>query len=146
MLDNFCGSGAMLFERAFYPHASLTGVDIAQAAVQAAQENEEYRKSGAKFYHADALRFTAKKFDEVICNMPFGLRVGTAPRTMLKLYESYIAVLPSILETGGRAFLYTHEKAAAGRPPQAPQTSKWQAGQHSLQAGFIRYSIYCNSE
>lgn len=109
VLDNFCGSGTMLFERSFYPHASLTGVDIAQSAVGYAQENENALKSGAKFFHADALRFTAKKFDEIICNMPFGLRVGTHAHNM-KLYESYIAVLPSIVETGGRAFLYTHEK------------------------------------
>lgn len=109
VLDNFCGSGAMLFERAFYPHASLTGVDIDQNAVASAQENELNRKSGAKFYHADALRFTSKKFDEVICNMPFGLRVGTHAHNV-KLYESYIAILPSIMETGGHAFLYTHDK------------------------------------
>lgn len=109
VLDNFCGSGTMLFERSFYPHASLTGVDIAQSAVQAALENETSLKSGAKFYHADALRFTSKKFDEVLCNMPFGLRVGTHAHNT-QLYESYIAVLPSIMETGGHAFLYTHEK------------------------------------
>lgn len=109
VLDNFCGSGTMLFERSFYPHASLTGVDIAQSAVGFAQENESFLKSGAKFYHADALRFTAKKFDEIICNMPFGLRVGTHAHNM-KLYESYIAILPSIMEKGGRVFLYTHEK------------------------------------
>ncbi len=109
VLDNFCGSGAMLFERGCYPNAYLTGVDIAQSAVQAAQENEQYRKSGAKFFHADALRFTSKKFDEIICNMPFGLRVGTHAHNV-KLYESYIAILPSIVEAGGHAFLYTHEK------------------------------------
>jgi predicted RNA methylase len=109
VLDNFCGSGTMLFERSFYPHASLTGVDIAKSAVDFAQENEQALKSGAKFYHADALRFTSKKFDEIICNMPFGLRVGTHAHNV-KLYESYIAVLPSIVEKGGHAFLYTHEK------------------------------------
>ena len=109
VLDNFCGSGTMLFERSFYPHASLTGVDIAQSAVGFAQENENAMQSGAKFFHADALRFTSKKFDEIICNMPFGLRVGTHAFNV-KLYESFIAILPSIVDSGGHAFLYTHEK------------------------------------
>ena len=109
VLDNFCGSGTMLFERSFYPHASLTGVDIAKGAIDFAQENEDALRSGAKFYHADALRFTAKKFDEVICNMPFGLRVGSHAHNV-KLYESYIAILPSVVDKGGHAFLYTHDK------------------------------------
>ena len=99
----------MLFERSFYPHASLIGVDISLNAVASAQENETRLQSGAKFYHADALRFTDRKFDEVICNMPFGLRVGTHARNK-ELYEAYMAVLPRIMEEGGHAFLYTVEK------------------------------------
>jgi len=109
VLDNFCGSGTMLFERSFYPHVSLIGVDISLNAVASAQENERRLQSGAKFYHADALRFTDKKFDEVICNMPFGLRVGTHARNR-ELYEAYMAILPRIMEEGGHAFLYTVEK------------------------------------
>ncbi len=109
VLDNFCGSGTMLFERSFYPHASLTGVDLSLNAVTYAKENETRLKSGAKFYHMDALRFTDKKFDEVICNMPFGLRVGTHARNK-ELYEAYMVILPRIMEEGGHAFLYTVEK------------------------------------
>jgi predicted RNA methylase len=109
VLDNFCGSGTMLFERSFYPAASLTGVDISLNAVASAKENETRLKSGAKFFHMDALRFTDKKFDEVICNMPFGLRVGTHARNK-ELYEAYMTILPKIMEENGHAFLYTVEK------------------------------------
>jgi hypothetical protein len=38
VLDNFCGSGTMLFERSFYPHASLIGVDISLNAITSAKE------------------------------------------------------------------------------------------------------------
>jgi predicted RNA methylase len=109
VLDNFCGSGTMLFERSFYPHASLVGVDISLNAITSAKENETHLKSGAKFFHMDALRFTEKKFDEVICNMPFGLRVGTHARNK-ELYEAFMVILPRIMEEGGHAFLYTVEK------------------------------------
>jgi 23S rRNA G2445 N2-methylase RlmL len=109
VLDNFCGSGTMLFERSFYPHASLIGVDISLNAITSAKENEGRLKAGAKFFHMDALRFTDRKFDEVICNMPFGLRVGTHARNK-ELYEAYMAILPRIMEEGGHAFLYTVEK------------------------------------
>ena len=109
VLDNFCGSGTMLFERSFYPCNSLIGVDISLNAITSAKENEEHLNSGAKFFHMDALRFTERKFEEVICNMPFGLRVGTHTRNK-ELYEAYMAILPRIMEEGGHAFLYTVEK------------------------------------
>lgn len=109
VLDNFCGSGTMLFERSFYPHGPLTGVDIAQSAVMNAKENEEILRCGAKFYHADALKFTDKQFDEIICNMPFGLRVSNHAKNE-KLYDGYVSILPRIVKNGGYAFLYTNEK------------------------------------
>ena len=109
VLDNFCGSGTLLLERGFYDCISLTGVDIVQSAVRIAQENAAVLKSKARFYHADALRFTDRQFDEVLCNMPFGLRVGTHSKNE-KLYDAYVSILPKIVAQGGHAFLYTHEK------------------------------------
>ena len=109
VLDNFCGSGTMLFERSFYPYFALTGVDISPQALEAAKENANALKCRAKFFHADALRFDGKEYDEVICNMPFGLRIGSHAKNE-KLYDAYIAMLPKIIKKGGHAFLYTHEK------------------------------------
>ena len=99
----------MLFERSFYPYFALTGVDISPQALEAAKENAMALKCRAKFFHADALRFDGKEYDEVICNMPFGLRIGSHAKNE-KLYDAYIAMLPKIIKKGGHAFLYTHEK------------------------------------
>lgn len=109
VLDNFCGSGTMLMERSFYPYASLTGVDINQNAVNIAAENARALKKSVKLLHMDALKFTDKQYDEVICNMPFGLRVSTHSKNE-KLYDAYVSILPRVVKPGGYAFLYTNEK------------------------------------
>lgn len=109
VLDNFCGSGTMLYERGFYPHHSLTGADINMTAVEAAKENSRYAHVHPQFHYIDCLKFTAKKYDEIIVNMPFGLRVGNHSKNE-RLYKSYFAILPDILTAQGLAVLYTHEK------------------------------------
>lgn len=114
VLDNFCGSGTMLYERGFYPHHSLTGADINMTAVEAAKENSRYAHVHPQFHYIDCLKFTAKKYDEVIVNMPFGLRVGNHSRNE-RLYRSYFSILPDILTEEGLAVLYTHEKQLTER-------------------------------
>lgn len=109
VLDNFCGSGTMLFERGYYPHFTLTGVDINSDAIKAAQENNKRAFAKAQFHHMDSLKFTAKKYDEVITNMPFGLRVGSHSKNE-RLYKAFFNILPQILNSNGIAILYTHEK------------------------------------
>lgn len=109
VLDNFCGSGTMLFERGFYPHHTLTGVDINLSAIDAASENNRFASARPQFHYMDALKFTAKKYDEVITNMPFGLRVSNHAQNE-RLYKNYFHILPEILVSGGVAVLYTHEK------------------------------------
>ena len=66
------------------------------------------------FHYIDCLKFTAKKYDEVIVNMPFGLRVGNHSRNE-RLYRSYFSILPDILTEEGLAVLYTHEKQLTER-------------------------------
>lgn len=109
VLDNFCGSGTMLYERGFYPHHSLTGADINMTAIEAAKENSRYAHVHPQFHYIDALKFTAKKYDEIIVNMPFGLRVGSHSHNE-RLYKAYFRILPDILTDKGIAVLYTHEK------------------------------------
>ncbi len=109
VLDNFCGSGTMLFERGYYPHHTLTGVDINIGAIDAAAENNRFASVHPQFHHMDALKFTAKKYDEVIANMPFGLRVSNHSQNE-RLYKSYFNILPEVLVDEGIAILYTHEK------------------------------------
>lgn len=114
VLDNFCGSGTMLYERGFYPHHSLTGADINMTAIEAAKENSRYAHVHPQFHYIDCLKFTAKKYDEVIVNMPFGLRVGNHTKNE-RLYKSYFTILPEVLTPEGLAVLFTHEKELTER-------------------------------
>ncbi|HBU12129.1 MAG TPA: hypothetical protein DEB31_05195 [Clostridiales bacterium] len=109
VLDNFCGSGTMLYERGYYPHGTLTGVDINKHAVGVAEENNRCAEHHPQFLHMDALKFTAKRYDEIISNMPFGLRVGSHAQNE-RLYRQYFAMLPGILTEKGIVTLYTQEK------------------------------------
>ena len=109
VLDCFCGAGTLLFERAQYPYASLMGSDISAQALGAARKNERLRKSGAHFYAKNANTPFNEQFDEVICNMPFGIRVGNHSRNRF-LYREFMKNLLSILKDSGTAFLFTHEK------------------------------------
>lgn len=114
VLDNFCGAGTLLFERGYYPYHTLTGVDINLGAIEAAKENSHYAISHPQFHYLDCLKFTARKYNEVLTNMPFGLRVGSHQANE-QLYQRYFAILPEILTDGGLAVLYTHEKRLTER-------------------------------
>ncbi len=110
VLDPFCGSGTMLIERSYLKRAgSLVGVDISSQAIKAAIENR--RASGLKIalIHGDILGYGAARYDEVIANMPFGLRVS-GHESNLKLYAAFSDKLLTLLNDGGYAFLLTQEK------------------------------------
>lgn len=109
VLDPFCGAGTMLFERAKYSYASLTGTDINSDALRAARQNERNAKTGAHFLIKNAGSPFRDKFDEVICNMPFGLRVGSHDENR-SLYAAFLRNLTKMLKKDGVAFLFTHEK------------------------------------
>ncbi len=109
VLDCFCGSGTMLFERARLPYGSLMGTDISKEALNAARLNEKFAKTGAHFYLKNALADFQESFDEVICNLPFGLRVGSHMKNE-ELYRKFLVNLKKLLKKGGYAFLFTHDK------------------------------------
>lgn len=114
VIDPCCGSGTLLFERGLLsPCASLTGVDISHAAIDAARKNADFAATNgikqAKFICNDILRFESKRpYDELICNLPFGNRVGTHS-SCERLYEGLLNRLPLLLKRGGIAVLYTME-------------------------------------
>ena len=114
VIDPCCGSGTLLFERGLLsPCASLTGVDIAHNAIDAARTNAAAAaKRGikqAKFICNDILRFESKRpYDELICNLPFGNRVGTHS-SCERLYEGLLDRLPQLVRRDGIAILYTME-------------------------------------
>lgn len=115
VIDPCCGSGTLLIERGLLsPCDSLTGVDIAHKAIDAARMNSDsaalkYGIKQAKFICNDILRFEVKRpYDELICNLPFGNRVGDHS-SCEKLYTGLLDKLPKLLRTGGTAILYTME-------------------------------------
>lgn len=115
VLDPCCGSGTMLFERGLLsPCASLTGVDISHKTIDCARENAAaacglYGIKQAKFICNDILRFeSTRPYDELICNLPFGNRVGNHA-SCEKLYSGLLDRLPRLIRPGGTALLYTME-------------------------------------
>ena len=91
------------------PYASLTGTDISDEALRAARGNERLAKTGAHFLIKNATKPFEQKYDEILTNMPFGLRVSSHNEN-LSLYRAFLANLPGMLKPGGYAFLFTHEK------------------------------------
>lgn len=115
VIDPCCGSGTLLIERGLLsPCDSLTGVDIVHKAIDAARMNADsaalkYGIRQAKFICNDILRFEVKRpYDELICNLPFGNRVGDHS-SCEKLYKGLLDKLPKLLRSGGTAILYTME-------------------------------------
>ena len=110
VLDPCCGSGTFLIERGLLSRcASLTGVDIAHAAIDIARKNAEAANSPAKFIANDCLRFTVERpYDEIVANLPFGNRVGSHEDNR-QLYAGMLDRLPKWIKPGGIAVLYTME-------------------------------------
>lgn len=111
VLDPFCGSATMLIERnMFKKTSSMVGVDISPNAIKAACANR--KASGKRFalIKGDILGYGGTKYDEIIANMPFGLRV-LGHETNIELYQKFADKMPQLLKKDGVAFLYTQEKA-----------------------------------
>lgn len=141
VLDDFCGAGTLLFERAYYPYHTLTGVDINIGAIEAANENSRYASSHPQFHYLDCLKFTARKYNEILTNMPFGLRVGSH-QANVHLYERYFSILPTILTDGGLAVLYTHEKRLTEQLiDRAPALEPLK--RTTFDAGGLYPAVYC---
>lgn len=140
VLDNFCGSGTLLFERGYYPHHRLTGVDINPRAIDAANENNKNAFARAQFHHMDALKFTARQYDEIITNLPFGLRVGNHAKNE-QLYDALFRALPGLLKPEGIAILYTHEKNLTSRLIR--QSGQFELLKHAtFEAGGLYPAVY----
>jgi 23S rRNA G2445 N2-methylase RlmL len=110
VIDPTCGSGTLLIERARIDEGvSLAGVDISPTAVRAATGNV----IAAGLAHRVAIRqgdagdaaAWPDRCDEVIANLPFGLR--TDDRNLDGLYRRIVGNVARTLATGGRALLYT---------------------------------------
>ncbi len=110
VLDPFCGSGTMLIERGYIKKAeSLVGVDISPGAIKAACENRKASGLKIALIKGDILGYGGARYDEIISNMPFGIRVSGHTSNM-RLYKAFADKLESLLGRDGAAFLFTQEK------------------------------------
>jgi len=110
VLDPFCGSATLLIERGLAGHTeSLVGVDISPFAIKAACANRAVSGLKIALIKSDILSYGAARYDEILSNMPFGIRVSDH-KTNVTLYNKFIAKMTTLLKDDGMAFLYTQEK------------------------------------
>ncbi|MFT5872306.1 MAG: 2-polyprenyl-3-methyl-5-hydroxy-6-metoxy-1,4-benzoquinol methylase [Clostridium sp.] len=111
VIDPFCGTGTMLIERAkLQQFGSLTGVDIFRTAISAATTNSKLANVNIELIDEDILEYsTAAPFDEMITNMPFDNK-STTHNKYADLYSEFVNKIPSLVKSGGMAFIYTIEK------------------------------------
>lgn len=110
VLDPCCGSGTLLIERELLsPCISLTGVDIDGEALEIARRNAQAAGSEARFIRCDCAKYKTKElYDEIVCNLPFGNRVGSHQDNE-RLYAAILDNIPAWLRPGGFALMYTME-------------------------------------
>ncbi|MFW6368127.1 MAG: THUMP domain-containing protein [Spirochaetota bacterium] len=109
VLDPFCGSGTVLLEAAaLYPEARLVGSDKVTECVEGARANirAAWPAGRIEVFEADARdlaeRWPAGSVDAVICNPPFGVRLGLKTDFM-QLYTKFLRGVAHVLPAGGRA-------------------------------------------
>ncbi len=143
VIDPCCGSGTFLIERGLLsPCASLTGVDIAHKAIEVARRNTALSGVDAKYTVNDILRFVCHRpYDELICNLPFGNRVGTHS-SCEALYRGLIARLPELVRHGGIAILYTMEFTLLKRIIRENEGRITLLSQHRTEAGGLTPEIF----
>jgi predicted RNA methylase len=115
-MDATCGSATLLVERAKLDAGiRCRGIDVSPTAVRASEAN--IQAAGL----ADRIRVTRgnaadpavwTECDEVLSNLPFGVRTGQRDPDHAQLYAEVAANLSWALRPGGRAVLYTSDRAA----------------------------------
>lgn len=138
VLDPCCGSGTLLVEWGkLQKNAHLTGVDISKSTLEIARENIEAAGLHAGLIHKDCAKFLAHiPYDLVVCNLPFGNRVGNHENNQA-LYMSICKQLPAWLSPGGVAVLYTMEYRLLQRCIEAQQSRLLRLEETRTEAGGL---------
>jgi SAM-dependent methyltransferase len=111
VLNVGCGSGTLLVERLLRaPAAVAVGVDVDPAALACARANLAAAgcAGGAHLLRADAgrLPLATGTIDEVACDLPFGMVVGT-PRDNARLYPRLLDEATRVAAPGARLVAIT---------------------------------------
>ena len=111
-LDPMCGAGTLLIERGLSGrYAQLLGGDIRSAAVAAARTNigPRYKPIAVRQWDARDLPLGDGSVDRVVCNLPFGKKIGE-PQALRSLYEGFAGEVVRVLRAGGVAVCLTSER------------------------------------
>jgi 23S rRNA G2445 N2-methylase RlmL len=112
VLDPFCGSGTMLFERSRSGRTAtgLVGCDLSGNAITAARKNlSQFGPSDIEFRRGDVKTIVHEgRFDEVISNLPYGIRTGTHDQNLAD-YKALFDRMPEWLNSGASVTLVTQE-------------------------------------
>ncbi len=107
--DPFCGTATTLVERFFVNQSlRLYGSDISADAIKKAKTNLLNAKIKATLSVKSITDFKTN-CDEIISNLPYGLRVGSHQGNR-EIYQALILACEKYLSIGGYGFLYTADK------------------------------------
>ncbi len=112
VLDPMCGAGTILIERnRLAGPGILLGGDLHANPVEIARKNLAAAELTCALVQWDARRLplVRRSVDAVICNLPWGRRIGSH-RANRHLYPAFVRELSRVLRPGGRAVLLTQEK------------------------------------
>jgi tRNA (guanine6-N2)-methyltransferase len=112
VVDPMCGAGTILVEQArLQPPHLLIGGDFFTQPLQAARENLVAADVDGALLQWDARRLPLRRgsVDAVICNLPWGRRIGSH-LVNRHLYPGFVRELRRILRPGGKAALLTQER------------------------------------
>lgn len=110
--DPMCGAGTVLVERAAYgPAGRLVGGDRDGRMLAKARVNLQAGGAAGHLLRWDArkLPLLRDSVDRVVCNLPWGRRVGSH-RANRHLYPGFVRSLAAVLKWSGKAALLTLEK------------------------------------
>jgi 23S rRNA G2445 N2-methylase RlmL len=110
-LDPMCGAGTILIERAALGPARLLAGDLHPRPVEMAQRNFEAFGAQAGLCRWDARRLplAGESVDKVVCNLPWGRRVGSHLSNR-HLYPGFVREVARVLRVRGLAVLVSLEK------------------------------------
>ena len=89
---------------------AFTGLDISPKAFSIARANCHEAGLHAKVFNRDCRGFHSDfGYDEILCNLPFGHRVGSHEQNE-RLYDDILQQWPKILRPGGFVLAVTNDK------------------------------------
>lgn len=117
VVDPMCGAGTILVERNRLTRPRLLiGGDLFARPLQVARGNLDAAGVDAQLLQWDARRLPLERHsvDAVICNPPWGRRIGSH-RVNRHLYPGFVRELERVLRRAGRAVILTQEKRLISR-------------------------------